>query len=77
MDFITKLLKFKDLIIVEEYDAIMVIINRLMKYIIILPFKEKYNAKQLVFLLLDRLIRDYSIPESITLDRDKLFTSNY
>ena len=42
-----------------------------------LPFKEKYNAEQLAFLLLDRLIRDYSIPESITSDRDKLFTSNY
>ena len=48
-----------------------------MKYVIMLPFKEKYNAEQLVFLLLDRLIRDYSILELITLDRDKLFTSNY
>ena len=45
MDFITKLLKSKDLIIVEVYDAIIVIIDRLIKYIIILPFKEKYNAK--------------------------------
>ena len=77
MDFITKLLKSKDLITTEVYDAIMVIIDRLTKYAIILPFKEKYNAEQLAFLLLDRLIRDYSIPKSITLDRDKLFTSNY
>ena len=45
MDFITKLLKSKDLIIAEIYDAIMVIIDRLIKYIIILPFKEKYNAE--------------------------------
>ena len=77
MDFITKLLKSKDLIIIEVYDAIIVIINRLTKYAIILPFKEKYNAEQLAFLLLDRLIRDYSILELITLDRNKLFTSNY
>ncbi len=40
-------------------------------------YKENYNASQLSFILLDRLIRDYSIPESITLDRDKLFTLNY
>ena len=45
MDFIIKLLKSKDLIIVEVYDAIIVIIDRLIKYIIILPFKEKYNAE--------------------------------
>ena len=45
MDFITKLLKSKDLIITEVYDAIMIIIDRLMKYVIMLPFKEKYNAE--------------------------------
>ena len=77
MNFITKLLKSKDLIILEVYDTIIVIVDRLTKYAIILPFKEKYNTKQLAFLLLDRLIRDYSILELITLDRDKLFTSNY
>ena len=77
MDFITKLLKSKDLITTEVYDAIIVIVDRLTKYAIMLPFKEKYNAKQLAFLLLDRLIRDYSIPKLITSDRDKLFTLNY
>ena len=77
MDFITKLPKSKDPTTTEVYDAIMVIVDRLTKYAIMLPFKEKYNAEQLAFLLLDRLMRDYSIPESITLDRDKLFTSNY
>ena len=45
MDFIIKLLKSKDLIIIEVYDTIIVIANRLIKYIIILPFKERYNAK--------------------------------
>ena len=45
MDFITKLLKSKDLIITEVYDAIIVIVDRLTKYVIILPFKEKYNAE--------------------------------
>ena len=77
MDFITKLLKSKDLMIAEMYDAIIVIVDRLTKYTIILPFKEKYNAEQLAFVLLDRLIRDHGISELITSDRDKLFTSNY
>ena len=77
MDFITKLPKSKDPTTTEVYDAIMVIVDRLTKYTIMLPFKEKYNAEQLAFVLLDRLIRDHGIPESITSDRDKLFTSNY
>ena len=45
MDFITKLLKSKDLIIIEVYNTIIIIIDRLIKYVIILPFKEKYNTK--------------------------------
>ena len=77
MDFITKLPKSKDPTTSEVYNAIMVIVDRLMKYTIIIPFKEKHNTKQLIFMLLDRLIRDYSIPKLIILDRDKLFTSNY
>ena len=77
MDFITKLPKSKDLTTVEVYDAIMVIVDKLTKYAIIIPFKEKYNAEQLAFIILDRLIRDHGIPESMTLDRDKLFTSNF
>ena len=40
MDFIIKLLKSRDLIIIEVYNTIIVIINRLIKYIIILPFKK-------------------------------------
>ena len=44
MDFIVKLLKSKDLITAEIYDAIIVIVNRLIKYAIIVPFKEKYKV---------------------------------
>ena len=55
----------------------MVIVDKLTKYTIIVLFKELYKADQLAFILLDRLIRDYSIPRSITSDRDKLFISNY
>ena len=53
------------------------IIDKLIKYTIIVPFKETYKADQLAFVLLDRLIRDYSILKSIISDRDKLFMSNY
>ncbi len=77
MDFIIKLPRLVNPVTNDKYDLIIVIIDKLTKYAIIIPYKETYNASQLGFILLDRLIRDYSILELITLDRDKLFTLNY
>ena len=77
MDFIVKLLELKDLVIGGTFNLIIVIIDKLIKYTILIPYKETYKAYQLGFILLDKLIRDYSIPESIILDRDRLFISHY
>ena len=77
MDFVVKLPMSKDPVSNDEYDSIMVIVDKLTKYAIMIPFKETYKANQLGFILLDRLIRDHGIPESITSDRDRLFTSSY
>ena len=77
MDFIIKLPQLVDLVTNDKYDLIIVIVDKLTKYAIIILYKESYSTSQLGFILLDRLIRDYSIPESITLDRDKLFILNY
>ena len=77
MDFVVKLPKSKDLATDEAYDSIMVIVDKLIKYAIMVPFREKFNAEQLGHILLDRLIRDHGIPKGITSDRNKLFTFNY
>ena len=77
MDFVVKLLKSKDPATQDAFDSIIVIVDKLTKYTIIVLFKEFYKANQLAFVLLDRLIRDYSILKSITSDRDKLFILNY
>jgi hypothetical protein len=77
MDFVVKLPRLVDPVTNDKYDLIIVIINKLTKYTIIILYKETYNTSQLRFILLDRLIRDYSILELITLDRDKLFILNY
>ncbi len=42
-----------------------------------IPYKETYKVDQLGYILLDKLIKDYGIPESIILDRDRLFISYY
>jgi len=77
MDFIIKLPRLVNPVTNDKYDLIIVIVDKLTKYTIIIPYKESYNASQLGFILLDRLIRDHGILESITLDRDKLFISSY
>ena len=45
MDFIIKLLKLQDLSIKEEYDVILIIIDRLRKYSYLISFKEKYTVE--------------------------------
>ena len=53
MDFITKLLKLSNLTTKELYDSIIVIVDKLIKYSILIPFKGLYNTEQLGFILLD------------------------
>ena len=77
MNFIIKLLKFKNSIIDVVYDSIFVMINRLIKYLYIISFNEVYIAKQLKFIILNKLIRYHDISRGITNDKDKLFTFNY
>ena len=45
MDFIVKLLKLKDPTTKEEYDIILVLVDRLTKYLYLILFKEKYTAE--------------------------------
>jgi len=77
MDFIIKLLKSRDLVTKDIFNSIIVIIDKLIKYTIIIPYKETYKVDQLGYILLNKLIRDYSISKSIISDRDRLFTSYY
>ena len=77
MNFVIKLLKFKNLTTNEVYDSIMIIVNKLIKYFIMILFKKMYTAEQLRYILLDRLIRNHDISQTVISDRDKLFTFNY
>ena len=77
MDFITKLPKSKDPLTDQSYDSILVMVDRLTKYSHMVSFKETYNAEQLGYLVLDRLIYYHGMSEVYLSDRDKLITSNY
>ena len=77
MDFITRLPPSIEAYIGVSYDTILVIVDRLTKYTHFIPCKATLIAKQLGFLVLDRLIRYYGIPKVFVTDRDKLFTLAY
>ena len=68
MNFIIKLSKSKNSIINVIYDSILVIINRLIKYSHIILFDESYIAKQLRFIVLNKLIRYHDISREIVSD---------
>ena len=77
MNFIIKLLKLTNLATRDKYNLILIIINKLIKYLHIIACKEKFIAKQLKYIILNRLIQYYNIFKELTSDKDKLFTSNY
>lgn len=77
MDFVTGLPNSRDPVTDIVYDAILVIVDRLTKYALMIPFRKDFTAKQLGHIIVDRLVRNHGIPKTIISDRDKLFTSNY
>ena len=77
MDFIIKLLKLRDLATEIAYNSILVIVDRLTKYLYFILCKETITAEKLRYLVLDRLIRYYGLLLVFVTDRDKLFILNY
>src|SRR4051812_26855174 len=76
MDFITDLPVSKD----EhgnEYDSILVIINRFSKYAMYLPVNKTITAKSLADVIHRRCFLKYGCPDTIITDRGSVFTSEY
>ncbi len=44
MDFVVKLLKSKDLVTGDIFNLVIVIIDKLTKYTILIPYKETYKV---------------------------------
>jgi len=71
------LLKLTNLATRNKYNSILIIVNKLIKYLYIIACKKKFIAKQLEYIILNRLIQYYNIFKKLTNNKDKLFTSNY
>ena len=77
MDFVIKLLKSTDLVTNLRYNSILVIINRLTKYLHFILYNKTINAKQLSCLVINRLVRNHRLLATFIINKDKLFTLNY
>jgi hypothetical protein len=73
LDFVVKLLLSQDLITGVEYDSILVITDRLTKYIYIILYLKANTAENLVYIFLRVVIANYSALEEMISDRNKFF----
>jgi hypothetical protein len=75
LDFVIKLLLSQDLIIRIEYDFILVVTDRLIKYIYIILYLEASIAEDLVYAFLRVVVINYSALEKMISDKNKFFIS--
>ena len=71
VDFITQLPP------AQNYNSITVIMDRLTKYIHLVPSKGTMTTADMAQIFLKHVITNHGMPQKITLDRDKLFMSKF
>jgi hypothetical protein len=77
LDFVVKLLLSQDLITRIKYNFILVITNRLTKYIYIILYLKANTAENLAYVFLRVIVTNYSAPKEMISDKNKLFISRF
>ena len=77
MNFIIKLLKFKNSAWEVRFNSILIIVNRLTKYMMFISFRETVTASVLMYIILWELINNHELLKKFITDRDKLFMSKF
>jgi hypothetical protein len=72
-----KLLLLQDLITKIEYDFILVVIDKLIKYIYFIFYFKANIAEDLAYMFLKIMVANYNAPEEMISDRDKFFISKF
>ena len=68
MDFIVKFPVLEEFIMGFKADFIMIIMDRLIKDMIFIPFMEKADIEELVYVFLKWIMAEYSLPEELIID---------
>jgi hypothetical protein len=77
LDFVVKLLLLQDPITGIEYDSILVITDRLIKYIYIILYLEANTIENLAYMFLRVVVINYSALEEMISDKNKFFISRF
>jgi hypothetical protein len=75
LDFVIKLLLSRDLITRVKYNSILVITDRLTKYIYIILYLKASTIENLAYAFLRVVVVNYNALEEMISDRNKLFIS--
>ena len=76
-DFITKLLKLKDPVTGQKYNAVLVIINKLTKWGYFVTCTEKISTKDVIQIYVKKLFLKYELLEKIILNKDMRFMAAF
>ena len=76
MDFVTRLPLFFDWK-GDNYDSILIIINRLTKMVYYKPVKVTINAPKLAEVIIDVILWHHGLSDSIISDREAIFMSKF
>jgi hypothetical protein len=60
----------------DQYNAILVVVDKFSKYGHFIPLHHPFTAMQIAKLYLDNVYRYHGLPQAIISDRDPIFTSN-
>jgi hypothetical protein len=72
-DFIVKLLKLKDLVIGQEYNSILVIVDKFTKWGYFIPYLESMMLKKLLRIYIKEVFIRYRVLTKIISNRDRKF----
>jgi transposase InsO family protein len=77
MDFITKLLLSEEPLIGIYYNSIIVIVDRLIKFLYYLPYRESTDAEELSYIFYRNIVSIYRLPKEILSDRGPTFAAKF
>ena len=61
----------------NNFNAIMVVVDRFTKYAHFIPLKHPFSAAQIAKVVLDNIVKLHGLPTTIVTDRAKIFVSTF
>jgi hypothetical protein len=77
LDFVIKLPLFRELMTGVIYDSIIIVTDRLTKYVYFISYFKSFLAEDLAYIFYKYIVANYGFSQRIISNRDKLFISRF